>query len=55
MRLTCIAGLSGLPQVTIPVGSVHGCPVALSFIGWDGGDEALIELSVKLARYLGAA
>ena len=34
MRLTCIAGLGGLPQVSIPVGTVAGCPVGLSFIGW---------------------
>jgi amidase len=53
MRLTCIAGLSGLPQVSIPIGSHDGCPVGLSFIGWAGGDEALLDLAVKLARYCG--
>jgi len=53
MRLTCIAGLSGLPQVTLPVGTVSGCPAGLSFIGWAGGDEALLELAVSLARYCG--
>jgi amidase len=54
MRLTCIAGLSGLPQITLPVGTVAGCPVGLSFIGWQGGDEALLDLATKLARYVGA-
>jgi amidase len=49
MRLICIAGLAGLPQVTIPAGSISGCPVGLSFIGWRGGDEALLELTAKLA------
>jgi len=53
MRLTCIAGLSGLPQVTLPVGTISGCPAGLSFIGWAGGDEALLELAVSLARYCG--
>ena len=53
MRLTCLAGLSGLPQVTLPVGSVSGCPVGLSFIAWHGGDEALLDLAVQLARYVG--
>jgi amidase len=48
MALTCIAGLSGLPQVTLPVGTVGGCPVGLSFIGWPGGDEALLDLAVAL-------
>jgi amidase len=53
MRLTCIAGLSGLPQVTLPVGSISGCPVGLSFIAWHGGDEALLDLAVQLARHVG--
>ena len=55
MRLTCIAGLSGLPQVTLPIGSLAGCPVGLSFIGWAGGDEALLALGVKLSRRCGYA
>jgi amidase len=55
MRLTCIAGLGGLPQVSIPVGAVAGCPVGLSLIGWPGGDEALLELAVALSRYCGLA
>jgi amidase len=53
MRLTCIAGLSGLPQVTLPIGSLAGSPVGLSFIGWAGGDEPLLELCVKLSRHCG--
>jgi amidase len=53
MRLTCTAGIGGLPQVSIPVGTVDGCPVGLSFIGWAGGDEALLTLAVRLARYCG--
>jgi len=53
MRLTCIAGLSGLPQVSIPIGLVSGCPVGLSFIGWAGADEALLELAVRLSSYCG--
>jgi amidase len=54
MRLTCVAGLSGLPQVTLPVGSISGCPIGLSFIAWHGGDEALLDLAVQLARHVGA-
>jgi amidase len=54
MRLTCLAGLSGLPQVTLPVGSISGCPIGLSFIAWHGGDEALLDLAVQLARHVGA-
>jgi len=53
MRLTCIAGVSGLPQVSLPAGTIAGCPIGLSFIGWAGGDEALLDLAVSLARYIG--
>jgi amidase len=53
MRLTCIAGLSGLPQVTMPIGTVSGCPLGFSFIGWAGGDEALLDLAVRLSRHCG--
>ena len=53
MRLTCIAGLSGLPQITIPIGTVSGCPVGLSFIGWAGADEVLLDLALRLARHCG--
>jgi amidase len=53
MRLTCIAGLASLPQISVPVGTVAGCPVGLSFIGWAGGDEALLDLAVAVAKYCG--
>ena len=43
---TCHAGL---PQISIPAGVAAGCPVGLSFIAWPGGDEALLDLAVKLA------
>jgi len=55
MRMTCIAGLSGLPQVSLPIGTIEGCPAGLSFIGWAGGDEALLDLAVRLSRYCGIA
>ncbi len=54
MRLTCIAGLSGLPQITLPAGTVSGCPAGLSFIGWAGADEVLLDLACNLARHCGA-
>jgi amidase len=45
LTLTCIAGLSGLPQVTMPVGKVGGAPVGLSLIGPAGSDAMLLELA----------
>lgn len=51
LALTCIAGHSGLPQVTLPAAEVEGCPVGLSFIAWIGGDEVLLNLAVTLAPF----
>ena len=49
--LLCPAGLSRHPQVSVPAATMEGCPVGLSFLGWRGGDEALLELAVALAGY----
>lgn len=54
MSLTSIAGLSGLPQVSMPAALVDGCPAGISFIGWEGADETLLDLAVTLAPYCGA-
>lgn len=43
MQLSSIAGLSGLPQVTIPVGTIDGAPVGLSFIAGRGQDLRLLQ------------
>jgi len=55
MRLTCTSGISGLPQMNIPGGTINGCPIGLSFIGWAGGDEALLDLACKSSRHCGMA
>lgn len=49
---TCLAGHAGLPQISIPAGVAAGCPAGLSFIGWAGGDQALLDLAVRLAPVL---
>ena len=55
MRLTCTSGISGLPQMSLPGATVNGCPIGLSFIGWAGGDEALLDLACELSRHSGMA
>ena len=55
MRLTCTSGISGLPQMSIPAATINGCPIGLSFIGWAGGDEALLDLACELSRHCGMA
>jgi len=49
---TCLAGHAGLPEISIPAAEASGCPVGLSFIGWPGGDEALLDLAVRLEPVL---
>ncbi len=49
---TCLAGHAGLPQISIPATEAAGCPIGLSFIGWPGGDEILLDLAVKLEPVL---
>jgi amidase len=36
VHVTCIAGLAGLPQVSIPLADHGRVPVGLSLIGWRG-------------------
>lgn len=53
MALTSIAGTGGLPEVTLPVGTVAGCPAGISLIGWASGDETLLELVSALGPRCG--
>lgn len=55
MRLTCTSGISSLPQMNVPGATINGCPIGLSFIGWAGGDEALLDLACELSRHCGMA
>ncbi len=44
VRLFCLSGLSGFPQITLPLGEVHGAPFGISLLGPRGSDLALIRL-----------
>jgi len=50
--LTCIAGLTGCPQVNLPMAAIGAVPVGLALIGWRGGDAALIGAAGAIARDL---
>ena len=50
LKLTCFAGLGGLPQICLPSARVDGLPVAFSVIAGRGCDEALLSLATELAR-----
>ena len=47
-RLTCIAGLSGLPQISLPAAEIDGAPIGLSLIGPPGRDLDLLALAIEL-------
>lgn len=49
IELTAIAGLTGHPQVNLPLADYHGIPVGLSLIGPKGSDEKLVALALRLA------
>lgn len=42
-QLCCIAGLSGLPQVNIPIAHIDGAPIGLSFIAGRNQDLKLLQ------------
>jgi len=52
MRITCVAGLAGLPQVSLPWSGPAGEPIGLSLVGPAGSDLALIRLARELAAGL---
>jgi amidase len=51
-RLTCIAGTTGRPQLSMPLGEVNGLPVGLSIMGDRGSDEELIGFARKIEAAL---
>lgn len=48
LRLLCLSGLSGLPQITVPLGEDEGAPFGISLIGPRGSDRALIAVAGEL-------
>ena len=53
MRMVVTAGIAGLPQLSVPIGTVDGCPVGLGLIGWRHGDEAVLDLAAALGGHCG--
>ncbi|HEV2898065.1 MAG TPA: amidase family protein [Pseudaminobacter sp.] len=55
LKLLCLSGLSGFPQITLPLGEVHGAPFGISLLGPAGSDLALIRLGREVLAAAGKA
>jgi amidase len=51
-QLLCVAGMAGLPQVSVPWTTIDGAPVGLSVIGPRGSDEAVLCSALQLQALL---
>ncbi|MRT21646.1 amidase [Comamonas sp. CAH-2] len=49
VQMLCIAGLSGLPQISLPLAERQGAPLGLSLLGPAGSDRSLIAMAQQLA------
>jgi amidase len=47
-RVLCIAGLCGLPQISLPMATIDGLPIGLSLVGARNSDRALIALAKRV-------
>lgn len=48
VAVTAIAGLCGLPELTLPAATVDGAPVGMSLVAAPGRDRALLDLARQL-------
>jgi amidase len=49
IRMLCVAGLAGVPQLSLPLAGHSGAPMGLSLLGPAGSDRALVRLAEQLA------
>ena len=49
INLLCLSGLSGVPQVAMPLTQRNGAPLGLSLLGPRGSDLGLVRLAARLA------
>ena len=49
IQMLCIAGLSGFPQISLPLGQRLGAPLGLSILGPAGSDASLVKLAQRIS------
>jgi amidase len=52
LQITCIAGIAGLCQVSIPFTGADGLPLGISLVGPAGSDAELVKLALHIAAAL---
>jgi len=48
VRMLCISGLAGFPQLSLPLGSRLGAPLGISLLGPAGSDRSLVRLAERI-------
>ena len=48
VRLLCLSGLTGCPQISLPMASRQGAPLGLSLMGPPGSDLSLVRLAQRV-------
>jgi amidase len=48
LQMLCIAGLAGLPQLSLPLATRLGAPLGLSLVGPPGSDRGLVALAQRI-------
>ena len=48
MGMLCISGIGRLPQVSLPLASLNGCPLGLSMVAARGNDEMLLAVAERI-------
>ncbi|MDH5537940.1 MAG: amidase [Rhizobacter sp.] len=48
IELLCLAGLSGFPQISLPLGQRLGAPLGMSLLGPAGSDRSLVRLAERI-------
>jgi amidase len=50
IQMLCLAGLSGFPQLSMPLATRDGAPLGLSLLGPAGSDQALIAMAQRIVQ-----
>ncbi len=48
IRLLCVSGLSGFPQLSMPMATREGAPLGISLLGPAGSDRSLVALAQRI-------